>query len=178
MAALTTNTDLFASRAASCPATFMKMVNYNRTVDFKKLALAASTNYELLALPKGFVAQYVTFVQKKASSSGVAITVKDKSGNHTISSSYTTKTEVGCKVDNLSVEDCIFNIGDIICLCTGSSVPADGVVEIGIVGFQASGYSLDDVEDGVPPYAVGQTDDEAAQNKSGGDPMFVPPNLG
>lgn len=176
--ALTTNTDLFASRAASCPATFMKMVNYNRTVDFKKLALAASTNYELLALPKGFVAQYVTFVQKKASSAGVAITVKDKSDNHTVNSSYTTKTEVGCKVDTLSVEDCVFNIGDIICLCTGASVPTDGVVEIGIVGFQAAGYSLDDVEAGVPPYAVGQTDDEAAQNKSGGDPMFVPPSLG
>ena len=177
--ALTTSTDLFASRAASCPATFMKMVNYNRTVDFKKLPLAASTNYELLALPKGFVAQYVTFRQTKAANAAVAVTVKDKTSGTNVEAEFT-MSATGSKdgIIALTLDSSYFVNGDTLCLCTGESVPSAGVVEIGIVGFQAIGASLDDVAAGVPPYAVGQTDDEAAQNKSGGDPMFRQPNLG
>jgi hypothetical protein len=188
MAALTTNTGLFGAKGASCPATLMKMVDYNRAVDFGEFNTAVSTNYDLLPIPKGFLVAYIAVEQTKLTAADKAITFGTKNadtvqlgGTFTLDDTTLLRQCDPAKSADASdgssgtvaVGSAYFSsAADTLCLKCPASTITQGAFVVHMIGYQTFGESLGDVASGTPAFASGQTDAQAAANVSGGDPMF------
>lgn len=199
MAALTTNTGLFGAKGASCPATLMKMVDYNRTVDFGKTNAAENTNYDLLPIPKGFLIAYIAVEQKSYVNAGTTVTFATKNdataaigGNFALAASstmlrscqpavstgaYAASTSAGSPTTAISIPGAYFSsAADTLCLKVPDGITGDaltkGEIVVHMIGYQTFGESLGDIASGTPAFAKGQTDAQALANVSGGDPMF------
>ena len=194
MAALTTNTGLFGAKGASCPATLMKMVDYNREIDFGKSPTAASTNYDILPIPKGFLVAYiaveqleltaadkvVSFATKAADTTelGGSFTLDDETllracNPATAAAAYAASASAGSPTTAISIPGAYFSsAADTLCLKCPASTITKGKIRVHMIGYQTFGESLGDVASGTPAFATGQTDAQALANVSGGDPMF------
>ena len=199
MAALTTNTGLFGAKGVSCPATLMKMVDYNRTVDFAKTNAAENTNYDLLPIPKGFLIAYIAVEQKSFTNAGATVTFATKNadttaigGNFALAASSAllrscqsvgTVTKYGATSSGGTVnsafvlpEGYFSSAADTLCIKVPDGITGDaltkGEIVVHMIGYQTFGESLGDIASGTPAFATGQTDAQALGNVSGGDPMF------
>ncbi len=199
MAALTTNTGLFGAKGASCPATLMKMVDYNRTVDFAKKNVAENTNYDLLPIPKGFLIVYIAVEQKSFTNAGATVTFATKNadttaigGDFALAASsallrscqpaksvagYAASSSAGSPTTAISVANAYFSsAADTLCIKVPDGITGDaltkGEIVVHMIGYQTFGESLGDIASGTPAFATGQTDAQALGNVSGGDPMF------
>ena len=188
MAALTTNTGLFGAKGVSCPATLMKMVDYNRTIDFSKTPTAASTNYDILPIPKGFLVAYIAVEQTALTAADKAVTFGTKNadtvqlgGTFTLDDATLLRKCDPAKSEDASdgssgtvaVGSAYFSsAADTLCLKCPASTITQGAMTVHMIGYQTFGESLGDIAAGTPAFATGQTDAQAAANVSGGDPMF------
>ena len=188
MAALTTNTGLFGAKGVSCPATLMKMVDYNREIDFAKSNTAASTNYDILPIPKGFLVAFIAVEQLALTAADKAITFGTKNadtvqlgGTFTLDDAVLLRQCDPAKSANASdgstgtvaVPSVYFSsAADTLCLKCPASTITQGKIRVHMIGYQTFGESLGDIASGTPAFATGQTDAQAAANVSGGDPMF------
>lgn len=200
MAALTTNTGLFGAKGASCPATTMKMVDINRTFDFSKTNVAENTNYDILPIPKGFLVAFIAVEQKAHTNAAATVTFATKNadtvalgGDYALTASstmlrscqpakatagYAASSSGGSPTTAVSVPGTHFaSAADTLCLKVPDGISGDkltkGVITVHMIGYQTFGESLSDVAEDTPAFVTGQTDADAAANKSGGDPMYA-----
>ena len=207
MAALTnidTTNPIFGAKGAYCPATLMKRVDYNRTIDFADANVSENKNYEILPIPKGFLIEFlaveqltavsdqeadrtVTFATKNADTAAIGgnyVLESSKDGTMlrscqpaTSAGAYAASSSAGSPTTSISIPGAYFSsAADTLCLkvpdgLTGDKLTA-GKIVVHMIGYQTFGESLGDIASGTPAFATGQTNAQAANNVSGGDPMF------
>lgn len=190
---LDTTNPIFGAKGASAPATLMKVVDYNRTIDFSKANVTKSKNYEILPIPKGFLIQYLAVEQLEHVNEAATVTFATKNdataaigGNYALTATSTklrscqAATSVNAKdtagTGTVAVPGVYFSsAADTLCLKVPSMTAAGitaGKIVVHMIGYQTFGESLGDVASGTPAFASGQTAAQAAANVSGGDPMF------
>lgn len=140
MSQLTTNTDLFGALGVSDPAVFFPTIAYRREIDFSVANTAANTNYELLPIPKGFVAKAVVVEELEAcDGASNSVTVAGKSNG----TAFGSAVPVGG--DDLAFTAAAmnqaFSAGDILCFKTATATKK-GKVAISVVGYCTSEESL------------------------------------
>ena len=202
MAALTVTDGVFGARSTECPATFFRMVDYNRTVDFAKREAADNANYALLPVPKGFMISHLaveqleyfadaskdwTFKLKSDSTqiggtftpvtTGAMVRVCDPA---LASAGYVASASAGSPTTAVSIPAAKFSsAADMLCVCIPDGLTGDkaskGKFTVHMIGYQVFGESLGDVPAETPAWTEGQTSAQAAANISGGDPMFDAP---
>ena len=182
MSALTTNTTLFGARGVQDPRIFKTGVAIKRRIDFGRANATASTNYEFLPLPAGFVMTGLLVEELKKCASGT-ITVKGKSDSATIGSAVTvggsTLAKSFAQPKTVTAKDTagtgtvdvgqpvVFLSGEMLCIVPSANM-AQGEVEITVHGFLPDGDALDNYPIAVP-YRSTQSAADRAANKSGGD---------
>ena len=202
MAAITdldTTNPIFGAKGAYCPATLMKRVDYNRTIDFSEANVSESKNYEIIPIPKGFLVEFLAVEQLEHIDEAATVTFATKNadttaigGNYALTATstmlrscqpaastaagYVASSSAGSPTTALSIPGAYFSsTADTLCLCV-PSLTGDGLTKgkivVHMIGYQTFGESLGDIASGTPAFATGQTAAQAAANVSGGDPMF------
>lgn len=182
MAALTTDTTLFKAIGSTDPEIVKSGIAIKRALNFAMSNATASTNYEFLPLPKGFVLKGV-YVKELAKCSSGTITLKTKSDSATIGSAVTvgstTLAESYLPAKSTDAKDSAgtgtvavpanVNVlaGDMLCIVPNANMTA-GEIEVVVHGFLVNGDTLNGYELSVP-YRETQTDSQASGNVSGGD---------
>lgn len=186
--ALTTNTTLFGANGVFDPEVFKTGVAIKRKIDFGLANATASTNYEFLPLPKGFVLKGVGVKELAKCGASTTITVKTKTGEDTLgaavnvggstladsfakpvaaSTVYVAATSGGAVTTEKSIPatDKVYADGDMLCIVAGANLTS-GEIEITVVGDLYSGDTVNGLELANPYRSAGQT---PGANASKGD---------
>jgi len=186
--ALTTDTTLFGANGVFDPEVYKTGVAIKRKIDFDLANATASTNYEFLPLPKGFVLKGVGVKELVKCGASTTITVKTKTGEDTLGASvnvggstladsfmkpvaafdaYVAESSGGAVTSKASIPgaDKVYASGDIVCIVAGANLTS-GEIEITVVGDLYAGDTVNGLELANPYRSAGQTPGE---NASKGD---------
>lgn len=159
MAELTTDTTMLTANGTSDMQIGFNGVTLAREIDFGVDAAAAATNYELLGLPKGFVALAVGLTELEKCPSGT-ITLKSKSDSATLGAAVTVGGDA--LAATVATAANAFAAGDMLCFVP--SVKMDtGRVRIVVTGILVNGDTRYSPELAAPWRKVGNTSRNVAE---------------